>query len=87
MGADAPLKLTDFGFAANAVGDDGHERLKGRLGTAAYMAPEMWCSAKSAKEGEGYDSSVDIWALGVVRPARGRAGRLAGGWMGEWAGG
>jgi serine/threonine protein kinase len=35
--ADAPLKLTDFGFATNAIGDDGHERLKGRMGTAAYM--------------------------------------------------
>ena len=33
------------------------------MGTAAYMAPEMW---KSSRESDGYDSSVDIWALGVT---------------------
>ena len=30
-----------------------------KLGTPAYMAPELW-------RGVGYDSSVDVWALGVT---------------------
>ena len=32
-----------------------------QLGTPSYMAPELW--SESSKE---YDSSVDMWALGVV---------------------
>ena len=32
-----------------------------QLGTPSYMAPELW----SAEESE-YDSSVDMWAIGVV---------------------
>ena len=32
-----------------------------QLGTPSYMAPELW--SESSKE---YDSSVDMWALGVI---------------------
>ena len=32
-----------------------------QLGTPSYMAPELWSSSE-----EEYDSSVDMWALGVV---------------------
>ena len=32
-----------------------------QLGTPSYMAPELWSSEESE-----YDSSVDMWALGVV---------------------
>ena len=32
-----------------------------QLGTPSYMAPELWSSSE-----EEYDSSVDMWAIGVV---------------------
>ena len=32
-----------------------------QLGTYSYMAPELW-----SDEEDEYDSSVDMWALGVV---------------------
>jgi len=56
---DAELKLIDFGFAAEVA--PGKEAMWDQLGTPSYMAPELW--ADNAKE---YDSSVDMWALGVV---------------------
>ncbi|KAL1515336.1 hypothetical protein AB1Y20_001967 [Prymnesium parvum] len=56
---DAELKLIDFGFAAEV--QEGKESMWDQLGTPSYMAPELW--SDSAKE---YDSSVDMWALGVV---------------------
>lgn len=40
---------------------EGKEAMWDQLGTPSYMAPELW--SESAKE---YDSSVDMWALGVV---------------------
>jgi len=56
---DAELKLIDFGFAAEIA--PGKEAMWDQLGTPSYMAPELW----GAEEAE-YDSSVDMWALGVV---------------------
>ena len=49
----AHFRLADFGLAKNA--DD----LKTCLGTAPYMAPEMF--AKTS-----YTDAVDLWALGMV---------------------
>ena len=59
QGEDAELKLIDFGFACEIK--PGKEAMWDQLGTPSYMAPELWM----AEEGE-YDSSVDMWALGVV---------------------
>ena len=56
---DAELKLIDFGFAAEIL--PGKESMWDQLGTPSYMAPELWGSEEAE-----YDSSVDMWALGVV---------------------
>ncbi len=55
----AELKLIDFGFASFVA--PGKESMWDQIGTPSYMAPELW--SDRAKE---YDSSVDMWALGVV---------------------
>ena len=55
----AELKLIDFGFASFVA--PGQESMWDQIGTPSYMAPELW--SDRAKE---YDSSVDMWALGVV---------------------
>jgi calcium/calmodulin-dependent protein kinase I len=49
------IKLADFGFAKEM--DD--EMLKTALGTPGYIAPEILNRKR-------YDSSVDIWAFGIV---------------------
>lgn len=54
----AELKLIDFGFACEVK--EGREAMKDQLGTPSYMAPELWSSSPT------YNSSVDMWALGVV---------------------
>jgi len=56
---DAELKLTDFGFA-RAV-RPGLETMHEQLGTPSYMSPELWAEHRAP-----YDSSVDMWAIGVV---------------------
>jgi len=56
---DAELKLIDFGFA-RAV-RPGSETMHDQLGTPSYMAPELWAERQTP-----YDSSVDMWAIGVV---------------------
>ena len=51
------IKLTDFGLCA--IKENEYEMLDSTLGTVRYTAPEMI-------HGEGYNESVDIWAIGVV---------------------
>jgi serine/threonine protein kinase len=53
---DADVKLVDFGFATKADGMS----LEGVLGTADYMAPEIWGGKMK------YGAPVDMWALGVL---------------------
>ncbi|KAK3902092.1 CAMK family protein kinase [Staphylotrichum tortipilum] len=48
------IKLSDFGFSK--ASDD---YLKTHCGTLLYMAPEVF-------KGRSYDTSVDIWSLGMV---------------------
>jgi len=57
-GEDAELKLIDFGFACEIA--PGREAMWDQLGTPSYMAPELWSNEPE------YDSSVDMWAIGVV---------------------
>jgi len=57
---DAEVKLIDFGFAATIKAGDA-DCMHERLGTPIYMAPEMWSKGEA-----DYDSSVDVWALGVT---------------------
>lgn len=56
---EAELKLIDFGFAKAVA--PGNEHMWDQLGTPSYMAPEL-CTDRESE----YDSSVDVWAIGVV---------------------
>lgn len=51
------IRLCDFGFSINSH----EERPKSNLGTLEYMAPEI-----ISGKGRVYDSSVDVWSLGVL---------------------
>ena len=55
---DGKVKLGHFN-RAKFLGDDAHEKAYTILGTPAYIAPEML-------NRNGYDYSVDVWALGVL---------------------
>lgn len=54
---DAEIKLIDFGLAAQLAGAD---VMIGQMGTVKFMAPELWDDILV------YDSSVDMWAIGVT---------------------
>ena len=49
------IKLTDFGFSSTME----QGVLKTSLGTPGYTAPEVL-------RNQSYDSSVDMWSLGVI---------------------
>ncbi len=56
---NAELKMIDFGFAYEV--ENGREGMFEQIGTPSYMAPELWSDTE-----QEYDSSVDMWAIGVV---------------------
>ncbi|CAH0489115.1 hypothetical protein KXD40_002338 [Peronospora effusa] len=62
-GDSGDIKLSDFGIAKILEDEDDGARSRGRAytscGTDYYVAPEVL-------NGEGYDSKVDLWSLGVV---------------------
>ena len=62
--ADAELKLIDFGLSHVLV--HGGERMRDRVGTLTYMAPEVLNGSRGAEWGGGYTSACDMWSLGVV---------------------
>lgn len=53
---DFTIKITDFGFSKLY---DPTEGMKDTLGSPLYMAPEII-------KKRPYDSSVDIWAIGIM---------------------
>lgn len=57
---DFNIKIADFGFAAPLAGRDGSGYLHTRLGTIAYMAPELIMNEPY----QGYQ--VDLFALGII---------------------
>lgn len=59
---NATLKLGDFGVAVRLPKTPG-SLLKERIGTPAFMAPEMHQLPNNSK---GYDQKVDVWACGVL---------------------
>ena len=56
IGRDGEIKLIDFGLSRRV--NDKHSTMSTIAGTPFYMAPEVL-------DGE-YDSSCDIWSLGVL---------------------
>lgn len=54
---DFNIKLTDFGLCA--IKGNEYDMLQDSVGTVRYTAPELL-------KGEGYNESVDIWAIGIV---------------------
>lgn len=58
LGMDDEIKLVDFGWAIHCPSID-QRRRQTMCGTIDYIPPEMI-------KREGYDPSVDIWALGIL---------------------
>ena len=57
LDSDGVIKLADFGWSVHAPSD----RRKTVCGTLDYLPPEM-----IDKERRAYDSTVDIWGLGIL---------------------
>jgi serine/threonine protein kinase len=57
FGARDEVKLADFGFATK-LSDEAAAR-QSLVGTTHWMAPEMLTR-------RGYDTKIDVWALGIV---------------------
>nr|POF07128.1 serine/threonine-protein kinase rad53 [Quercus suber] len=58
------IRLGDFGIAKRVLFDE--TELRTLVGTAAYMAPEMFPYLTDDTHDHGYSQTVDMWATGVL---------------------
>lgn len=57
IGANGEIKITDLGYAAQLT--QKQQKRRTVIGTPYWMAPETI-------RGDNYDTSVDIWSLGIM---------------------
>jgi calcium/calmodulin-dependent protein kinase I len=64
------VKICDFGLSAmrtiSASDAEFNENLQKFNGTEEYLAPEVFITAASHKNGEHYTGKIDVWAIGVI---------------------
>ncbi|KAF0686227.1 Aste57867_21932 [Aphanomyces stellatus] len=63
-GAEASIKIADFGFAKQTPEDS--NTLLSSCGTPEYIAPEIVHNVFHKNDKEPYGKAVDIWAIGVM---------------------
>mmetsp|Transcript_6769 Transcript_6769/g.12428 ORF Transcript_6769/g.12428 Transcript_6769/m.12428 type:complete len:575 (-) Transcript_6769:231-1955(-) len=56
LDSEGNIKIVDFGLSERLLGD---AKLESVCGTPLYMSPELM-------QGKKYDSSTDVWSLGIV---------------------
>ena len=63
---EAELKITDFGLSKTLSSEPGDALMSTRCGTPGYVAPEVIAQEKTEVRSRRYDSSCDMWSVGVI---------------------
>ncbi|XP_033207351.1 neither inactivation nor afterpotential protein C isoform X2 [Belonocnema kinseyi] len=59
---EGQVKLVDFGLSKMVKGENGKRHTY--IGSPSWMAPEIIASSRDSRS--GYDSRVDVWAIGIT---------------------